>query len=551
MDSINPHYDNTPSQDLPPTQATFPTQPMLILPSPPSQANGQPPPRAQTGPIPAATDSSSIRNRVSEDQRRLQADSQGLFQESIGEGWHPLPDGTASTTAGGTAGWSFSDGDDVNIPESTLPADAGHSQVAVESFPGTKRRQDFFPQRGGHHLGVRLRYQQYHPYNQDESTLPSVAQPLPTEPLVGSNAAAAAQVEERNTLLEAGVGGMPPPQTAQVPQNGGVPAAVPLHQQPGVVPREVPPTTMPQQAPAMHAMHGLPTPQNGTNFPPGSSAAHRVLSPEEKQLVESKKKAALARRAEIENNRRKTARTLFFGAEGNPNNSQNYQQTQQAAMPTQQQSTQHAQQQGPHIPHAMPAGGPPSQHAQQAPQEMPAMQQPTPSQVQRAEENRQKALAKRREKLMEQAVTMSHAIITSPGGVVAENVLSWKQKIQGDIRKVIIAARHPPLTGVVPSPLTSPSPSPAGLAHTVIGAGPLGSGSSSQPPPLTPEQRQRAEANRQRALHRQEQRVEEDVAAFMNAAMQHARNIAASTGAGAGGGASQHQQQQQPWQAFL
>ena len=174
---------------------------------------------------------------------------------------------------------------------------------------------------------------------------------------------------------------------------------------------------------------------------------------------------------------------------------------------------------------------------------------------------------------------MSHGLLASPGGVVTTNLTTWRNKIEEDVRKVIIARRpHPPIAGMAGG-LSSQGGS-LSLSPPQVGGSPLGTtqggqlyGSQggvntdsqigSQAPPLTPQQRQRAEANRQRALQRQQQKVEEDVAKFMNEAMEEAKKekeIAKRVLPPGGRDGSQHQQQQQghqvqhqlqPWQKFL
>ena len=280
----------------------------------------------------------------------------------------------------------------------------------------------------------------------------------------------------------------------------------------------------------------MPTPQQ---IIPGSSALQRNITPEEREAMEGRKKAALARKAEVEQQRKKVARNLQFegvgaGATINTN-------SHDGAINNQGNLS--------YQPWQPPAAG--ASGVQNLSTQFPSIPTLSPAQAQHAEQNRQRALDIRLNKLMEDAVELAHLILASQSsgstgsGGGGGSGSGLRAILERNVRKVLTEKRHTHRStlssGASPSHLSTPS-------HP--GAGGSGGSSSSQ---LTPEQRQRMEQNKQRALQIQNDKIEQGVREFFSTAMQRAqREVAMRQQAGAGtGGAQQQRQQDQMAHRFL
>jgi hypothetical protein len=416
--------------------------------------------------------SDSFHRRIHEDyhhQHQIPSRSVALGEESF-EDWAPASLQRPSGKSAG--GWSYSEGDEVNVPETSLSLDAQFSQIEAAANDGDVAAQQqlkvLLEQRygpGGYTIiskktagkptrkPVDKRYPMpIHQTQQPMSPQPSVCQPMPPAP----------------------------PASFAMPKSGGAGAGT-----------------------------SVPTPHH-TN--PGDSSVQRNLTPEEKQAMEGRKKAALARRMELESERAKkvVARNLNFDA--NTHQVQQYQQ-QQGMQPLLQPPTAQnivVQAQAP-LPNITTTA---------------ATTALNPSQAQRAEANRQRALNIRQNKLMEEAVALAHAALAAlppsgggggggaPSGI-PPNLIGRKARIEEDVRNLLSAQRyssHDTHSSATASQL-SPPPTAGGNASGASGIG-------SQ---LSPEQRQRIEANRQRALQRQKDKIEHGLVAFTNAAMQRAQ----------------------------
>ncbi len=453
-----------------------------------------------------------------------------LGAESMCEEWIPASQRTS-------AGWSYSEGDEVNVPETTLPGDAQYSQIdaATAAAGGVGGRGDVAAQQqlqallrqhygpGGYTIiahkpqrkGVKERYPalQHRQQGDEQSVMPSVGQPTP---------GAGADCDGEGNGERGEMSSMSPPSSGRA-------AAKNLDKTAGA-----------GGGGGVEGARMMPTPQQQQH---GSSAAQRNLTPEEKQAIEGRKQAALARRAEREEQQQqqqrssKVARNLYFGGDVTTQQHHHQQQQQQQQLPNQPN---------------------PAPQQQPQPRSSPASTL-GPTQAQRAEENRQRALTIRQNKLMEEAVALAHAVLasqpppsansgsgSSSGGIVMPaNLTGWKARIEQDVRKIITAQRYsahgtpstsqlstPPQTG------TNSAPAPA----------PTSGGGASQ---LSPEQRQRVEENKQRALQRQRDKIEQSVAGFFNAAMQRAQHevaLAARARAAATQRAPQQRQQQRQQQ---
>jgi len=452
-------------------------------------------------------------------------------EHSIGEEW--IPASAQHTQQHSAGGWSYSEGDDVNVPETNLPKDARFSQidgttgatgatgagiedggnaVAAQQHVQSVVRQRYGPeykiiaQEGPQRKPVQERYPAYRQQQQQEySMMDSVCQPTPDAAAGGGAAAAATGGGGGGELISAPASAAAAATAAASAGADKVTKDNRVYNDNGL-----------EEA----RMANMPTPQQV--YFSGNSAAQRNLTPEEKEAIEGRKQAALARRGELERERgNKVARILQFGGGYNVSNPRNQQQQQQQGAP---------------------ALAPPEQ-IQAQPLPFSAL---NPAPAQRVEENRQRALNIRQNKLMEEAVALAHVELASNpstsggsgGGGKSTDVSGWKARIKQDIRKLITAQRHGAhltSSSASPSPLSTPS---AGTGGAGTGGGSTGGGGGRQ---LTPEQRQRAEENRQKALQRQMDKVEERVAAFLNAGMQRAQNEKA---AGAGATAARVQQQQ-------
>jgi hypothetical protein len=457
--------------------------------------------------------SDSFHRRIHEDyqHQHLPLQQQGnLFPESflpgaensIGEEWIP-----ASAQQHSTGGWSYSEGDEVNLPEASLPGDAQFSQIDGETGAETEDRaaaaadqqhlqllvrQRYGPgytiiaQRKSKRKPVQERYPAYRQHQTNYSMMESVCQPTPPRD-GGGNGGGLISLSPPGTD---DAGADKNTRGDKIYNNGGIGGE----------------------------RMSMPTPQQ-LNFS-GNSAAQRNLTPEEKEAIEGRKQAALARRAELERERgnKVARRNLNFGGGWSAGN------------------VHHQQQQ------VAPALVPPMQIQNAQPLPSSAL---NPAQAQRAEENRQRALRIRQNKLMVEAVALAHAVLASnpsssggdgSGEATNLHLSGWKAKIKHDVRKLITAQRHSAhitSSSASPSPLSTPPPPPAAGAATAT---------SSDSRQITPEQRQRAEENRQKALQRQMEKVEQRVAAFLDDAMQRAQNEKAAATATATRALLPHQQ---------
>lgn len=395
----------------------------------------------------------STERRIRHDQQALHATQiqPGDSVASFGDGYVPAP-----PVSHHSGGWSYSEGDDVHIPETRLPRDAGHSAVTSPEFtmPAYVNGSPMY------RPGVQARYPVW---GTQPSAATSVAQP---------------SYPQHQGHTAVGV----------APVNGGVGYQVASPGPEGV-----------EQQQGGGQLYGTPSRVNAllhaAGVPPGSSAAHVKLTPEQRQQVERKRKQALEKRQAMHEKRARVARELFVGGQsGGPLGV------------------------APNSPGGAGAGGGSNWQTPAALQHHSAPEAThSTSPAGRAEANRLLALQRRACRLEQQVADLLQKEAT----VGKAACLQLRRQLEDDVRKYVIAARQLP-QGAVPSPGSS-----------------QGSGDvASQGSDLTPAQRERAEANRQAALLRQQQRVEQSVGAFIARAEGKAR-LAEAGGSGEGGAPDQ------------